>query len=153
MLFDRVAVLTRVWARRHRAAWVSPAQCALAFAAAGDVDLNGRVDVFDLVSINTAGRFGTGLPAAWSDGDVNYDGVTSVFDLVAVNGGGAYNAGGYLPPAVSGSGHRASAVPEPRGIGLVAAWLAVLSAWFRGRFLRSAAVGAGTSRRARFAGR
>ena len=126
---------------------------AVSFAAAGDVDLNGRVDVFDLVSINTAGRFGTGLPAAWSDGDVNYDGVTSVFDLVAVNGGGAYNAGGYLPPAVSGSGHPASAVPEPRGSGLVAAWLTVLSAWFRGRLQRSAAVGAGTSRRARFAGR
>lgn len=35
----------------------------ISFAAAGDVDLDGAVNVFDLVGVNAAGRYGTGGPA------------------------------------------------------------------------------------------
>ena len=83
----------------------------VAFAASGDVDLNGVVNVFDLVGINGAGRYGTGGAADWSQGDFNYDGATNVFDLVAVGGAAVYGQGGYLTSAsVSGD---VAAVPEP----------------------------------------
>ena len=84
----------------------------VSFAAMGDIDLNGSVDVFDLVGINSSGTYGTGQASAWYKGDVNYDGVTSVFDLVAINSGGAYGKGNYFPaaPAVLGG---ITAVPEP----------------------------------------
>ena len=77
----------------------------MSFAAPGDTDLSGAVNVFDLVNINSSGKYGNASASNWADGDMNYDGVTNVFDLVAVNGGGAYNQGNYLPapPPASGS--------------------------------------------------
>ena len=83
----------------------------VSFAASGDVDLNGQVNVFDLVSINSSGRYGTGTASVWSQGDFNYDGVTNVFDLVAVNTAGVYGQGNYFPAAPTAGG--VAAVPEP----------------------------------------
>ena len=89
------------------------------------MDLSGQVNVFDLVGINSSGRYGTGAGSEWSQGDFNYDGVTNVFDLVGVNTAGAYGRGDYFPapPLTAGS---MVAVPEPGaaasavfGIGLV----------------------------------
>jgi autotransporter-associated beta strand protein len=100
----------------------------VAFAAPGDTNLNGQVDVFDLVSINSGGKYGTGQTAVWNQGDFNYDGVTNVFDLVGINTAGAYGQGNYLPAAPAAAS--AAAVPEPavQLIGLAAAagavWLA-----------------------------
>ena len=37
----------------------------VSFAAPGDTDLNGSVDVFDLVSVNSSGKYGTGAAAVW----------------------------------------------------------------------------------------
>ena len=101
----------------------------ISYAAPGDVNLNGQVDVFDLVSVNAGGRYGTGQAAVWTEGDINYDGVTNVFDLVEVNAGGAYGAGDYLPATVSMSSLPAGAavVPEP-GLGLAVAVGAVAGA-------------------------
>ncbi len=84
----------------------------VSFAAAGDVDLSGAVNVFDLVSVNASGTYGTGTASVWNQGDFNYDGATNVFDLVAVNTAGAYGQGNYFPTSTSlvGSG---TAVPEP----------------------------------------
>jgi hypothetical protein len=69
----------------------------ISFAASGDVDLNGQVDVFDLVGIGASATYGTGAPAVWSQGDSNYDGVTNVFDLVATVSGATFGKGPYLP--------------------------------------------------------
>jgi autotransporter-associated beta strand protein len=101
----------------------------VSFAAAGDVDLGGSVDVFDLVSINSSGAYGTGVTSSWSKGDFNYDGVTNVFDLVAINGGGVYGKGNYFPAAPTGAGGLA-AVPEPAHLSLLmaAAGVAVAAA-------------------------
>jgi hypothetical protein len=87
----------------------------VSFAAPGDIDLSGVVNVFDLVGINASGTYGTGQTADWNDGDMNYDGVTNVFDLVTVNGGGAYNQGNYFPAAPNVAGGVA-AVPEPTAL-------------------------------------
>jgi autotransporter-associated beta strand protein len=85
----------------------------VSFAALGDTNLNGTVDVFDLVAINSAAKYGTGQPAVWSQGDFNYDGVTNVFDLVGINSASVYGQGNYFPASpVTGLGSVA-AVPEP----------------------------------------
>ena len=84
----------------------------VSYAAAGDVDLSGQVNVFDLVSVNSGGRYGTGQSAVWNQGDFNYDGVTNVFDLVGVNTAAVYGQGNYFPASPSEPGGVA-AVPEP----------------------------------------
>jgi autotransporter-associated beta strand protein len=101
----------------------------VSFAAPGDVDLSGQVNVFDLVSINGSGTYGTAAASVWSQGDFTYDGVTNVFDLVAVNTAGVYGQGGYFPVAGAPS---PAAVPEP-GVGLLAAAGAICLAWLRRR--------------------
>ncbi|MFM1903064.1 MAG: hypothetical protein RLZZ440_964, partial [Planctomycetota bacterium] len=62
----------------------------VSYAAPGDVDLSGQVNVFDLVSINSAGKYGAGSASVWSAGDFNYDGVTNVFDLVSIQSASVY---------------------------------------------------------------
>ena len=69
----------------------------MVFTAPGDLDLDGDVDVLDLIRLQSAGRFGTGLPAGWSQGDVDYDGRADVFDLVSIAAAGAYGAGSIVP--------------------------------------------------------
>lgn len=98
----------------------------VSFAAAGDVDLSGSVNVFDLVSVNASGTYGTGTGSVWSQGDFNYDGATNVFDLVAVNTAGVYGQGNYFP-ASTGLVGTVVAVPEP-GMGFAA--VAALAAAF-----------------------
>ena len=108
----------------------------VSFAVAGDVDLSGSVNVFDLVSINSSGKYGTGLASAWSQGDFNYDGVTNVFDLVAVNTAGTYGQGNYFPAAPTAVGGVAAvSVPEPAGLGagIATACLIGLLRWPGGR--------------------
>jgi hypothetical protein len=83
----------------------------VSFAAPGDGDLNGQVNVFDLLGIDSAGKFGTGQPSVWSEGDFNYDGVANVFDLLAVSTAEVFGEGGYLPD--SRTALDAVAVPEP----------------------------------------
>lgn len=97
----------------------------VSFAAPGDVDLSGQVNVFDLVSIDSSGTYGTGRASIWGTGDFNYDGVSNVFDLVAVDAAAVYGEGNYFPPAPTAAGSGGvAAVPEPTGFGLLAAaWL------------------------------
>jgi autotransporter-associated beta strand protein len=94
----------------------------VSFAAPGDTDLNGQVNVFDLVGIDAAGTFGTGAASDWSGGDFNYDGVTNVFDLIGIDSSGAYGSGNYFPgdPSTAGLGSVA-VVPEPTSWLLLAA--------------------------------
>ncbi|MFM1903958.1 MAG: hypothetical protein RLZZ440_1858, partial [Planctomycetota bacterium] len=101
----------------------------VSFAAPGDVDLSGAVNVFDLVSINSSGKYGTGATSVWSQGDFNYDRATNVFDLVSVNTAGAYGQGNYFPAAPAAAG--VAAVPEPSSTGLVCVGLVL--GWLVGR--------------------
>jgi autotransporter-associated beta strand protein len=99
----------------------------ISFAAPGDVDLSGAVNVFDLVSINSAGKYGSGAASVWNQGDFNYDGVTNVFDLVSVNTAGVYGQGNYFPAAPT-TGSAVSAVPEPAPLGILAVTVAIITA-------------------------
>jgi hypothetical protein len=102
----------------------------VSFAAPGDGDLSGQVNVFDLLGIDSAGTFGTGQPSIWSQGDFNYDGVTNIFDLLAIDTAGAYGTGDYFPAASASASF--VAVPEPGLLSLLAA-AATLAAVTRSR--------------------
>jgi fibronectin-binding autotransporter adhesin len=90
----------------------------VSFAAPGDTDLSGQVNVIDLVGIDAAGKFGSGQAADWSQGDFNYDGVANILDLVAIDTAGAFGTGNYFPatPTAAGLGGSVAAVPEPTSL-------------------------------------
>ena len=90
-----------------------------AFAAPGDTNIDGQVDVLDAGNFLTFGKYDTGLPASWLEGDFNYDGVVDVLDASEFLGTGLYNAGNYNTPA-GASG--IAAVPEPAVWPLAAAF-------------------------------
>lgn len=82
------------------------------FTALGDLDLDRDVDAFDLIAMNSSGRYGSSQAAGWPQGDVNYDGRATVFDLVGINSGGAFGAG---PIRVSVQGTPATSSPAAAG--------------------------------------
>lgn len=67
----------------------------IAVAAPGDTNLDGKLDVFDLIAIQNSGKFSTGSAATWEQGDSNYDGVLDIFDLTALDSTGLFNQGSY----------------------------------------------------------
>ena len=104
----------------------------VAFAAPGDTNLDGSVDILDLVQLSAGGRYGSDLAAHWAQGDFNYDGKTNLFDLVAIAGSGTYGRRNYLAAVgLSAPGVMAVAVPEPTGSLVVT--LIVAAAGFRRR--------------------
>jgi hypothetical protein len=107
----------------------------VSFAAAGDTNLDGTVDILDLVQISAGGRYGSALAATWSQGDFDYDGKTTLFDLVAIAGSGAYGQRNYLASVgTSGVGVTAVVVPEPASIVLLVTAAAVAGIRRRLRF-------------------
>ena len=71
------------------------------FAAPGDGNLDGVVDVQDVALLITSGKYDTGLAADWSEGDNNHDGVVDVTDVTEFFTAGLYDAGSYLPASQS----------------------------------------------------
>lgn len=68
----------------------------IGWAAPGDANLDGSVNVFDMASVLARGQYGAGGAAAgWADGDFNYDGRVSLVDLVQITGSGLFNAPNY----------------------------------------------------------
>jgi autotransporter-associated beta strand protein len=80
----------------------------LAFAAPGDTDLDGVVDVLDAANVIGGRRFDSGAPAAWSEGDFNHDAVVDVLDIADLMSAGLFDGGTYLPASAA-----LSPVPEP----------------------------------------
>lgn len=67
------------------------------FATAGDVNLDGLIDILDASAILAAGIYNTSDAAAWWDGDCNYDGVLDILDISSLLASGLFNAGAYIP--------------------------------------------------------
>jgi len=67
----------------------------IAFAAEGDTNLDGLVDISDLQNILASGMYGTGADATWADGDFNLDAVVDISDLQDILAGGLYGKGAY----------------------------------------------------------
>jgi autotransporter-associated beta strand protein len=108
------------------------------FAAAGDLDMNGLVDLDDVIAFVGGGLYDTGSPAVWAQGDYDYNGIVDLDDVIAFVGGGLYDKGPYNQPeggmslmAFGGADDSAlmnggfMAVPEPAASALLAAGLAV----------------------------
>jgi hypothetical protein len=98
----------------------------VAWSAFGDVNLDGRVDLDDVIEIATAGRYDTSLPASWAQGDFDYNGVVDLDDVIAFVSGGLYDKGSYLPAPLALSGIAAAINGESLGIAAVpepSAWV------------------------------
>lgn len=72
---------------------------AVAFAAAGDMNLDGGVDILDVTDLLASGLYDSGLAAGWPQGDFNYDNVADVLDIQELLVADLYDAGPYLLPA------------------------------------------------------
>ena len=106
------------------------------FAAAGDTNIDGLIDILDAADVLSSGRFDSGAAATWAEGDFNYDGVVDVLDVADSLGTGLFDLGPYGSAAAAGSGAAAgpvAAVPEPAaGWPIVAGLVAVAArAWHR----------------------
>jgi autotransporter-associated beta strand protein len=69
------------------------------YAAPGDSNLDGAVDVQDIAALFASGKYDSGLAADWSEGDYNQDGVVDVTDILEVSS--LYDQGSYLPASQS----------------------------------------------------
>ena len=113
-----------------RIGWLTADDGSLSFAlaAAGDLTLDGVVDVLDAATLLSAGRFDTSLASDWADGDFNYDGVVDILDATDMVSAGLFDKGTYLPAATP-----LVPVPEPSGlswlIGLAIAWAGKVPGW------------------------
>jgi autotransporter-associated beta strand protein len=95
------AAAAAITAGRNRAVgWLDNGDGTLtvAFAAAGDTNLDGTVDVLDSANVVTSGKFDTSAAASWSDGDFNHDGVLDVLDLSEFMASDLLDRGGYVAP-------------------------------------------------------
>ena len=95
-----------------------------AFAAPGDTNIDGVVDILDAFNFLAGGKFNTGAPGTWSVGDFNYDGLVNVLDAADFLSTGLYDTGSYLPRA---SGLAVAVVPEPATALMAATALALLA--------------------------
>jgi len=64
----------------------------VAYAAAGDSNLDGVIDILDIADILSAGKFDTGAAANWQQGDVNYDDVFDIVDVADIYGTNLFNS-------------------------------------------------------------
>jgi hypothetical protein len=105
----------------------------IAFAAPGDTNLDGIVDILDALNIMASDKFGRETPSVWSEGNFNYDGIVDILDVVLFLSAGLYDESPYLPaagslPMLSEAGSAVVAVPEPSALGMLAVAAVVATA-------------------------
>jgi T5SS/PEP-CTERM-associated repeat protein/autotransporter-associated beta strand protein len=105
----------------HAGAPLAPAQTITRVVLAGDANLDGTVDFFDIAQM-LGYRYNTNQPASYTDGDLNYDGKVDFFDLTVILSGN-YNTGQHFGPSIEAASPFAAgeiaAVPEPAALGLL----------------------------------
>ncbi|MGI9177577.1 MAG: LamG-like jellyroll fold domain-containing protein [Pirellulales bacterium] len=106
-------------------------------AAAGDINIDGSIDMLDTAAFVSGGLFGVGSGGTWDRGDFNGDGLVDLLDASVFLTSGMFNRGSYAEPTLSMSS--VVAVPEPAAATLLAAAVVacVTVAGGRGRWLRS----------------
>jgi len=96
-----------------------------AFAAPGDTNLDGFIDVLDASVLAGSNKFGTGAAATWREGDFNYDGYVDMLDVAAFMSTNLYNAGSYNSASLALAGGTSlgtvAAVPEPASLSILLA--------------------------------
>ncbi len=81
------------------------------FAAPGDTNIDGVVDLLDAANMIAGGVFDTGQFATWTQGDFGYDGVVDVLDVADFMSGGLFDKGPYATSGLAMD--HVAAVPEP----------------------------------------
>ncbi|MFM7245384.1 MAG: dockerin type I domain-containing protein [Planctomycetaceae bacterium] len=91
-------------------------------AAAGDVNLDGTIDILDVAAFSAAAAFDAGTQATWADGDFTGDGVVDILDAADFVTQGLYDGAPY-----AGLAAQVAPVPEPAVSALLpgAAWATV----------------------------
>jgi autotransporter-associated beta strand protein len=84
-----------------------------AYAALGDTNVDGGIDILDAANFFAGGAFDTGRAAAWAAGDFGYDGIVDILDAADFISTGLYDSG----PYAGGAPASLAVVPEP-----IAAW-------------------------------
>ena len=110
------AVAADIAAKRPRAVgWKANGGGSVTFsyAAPGDTNLDGIVDMTDVAGFLAAGKFNRGVAARWEEGDFNYDGVVDLLDAAEFLTRGLYDAGAYGPSAAASTTAGVAVVPEP----------------------------------------
>jgi len=75
----------------------------IGWAAPGDTNLDGVVNIFDLAAISSSGRYNAGgSGATWSEGDFNYDGRVDILDMIQMAASGLFNLPSYRTGAGTG---------------------------------------------------
>jgi autotransporter-associated beta strand protein len=78
----------------------------VAFAAPGDTNLDGTIDMLDSANFMVNGLFDSGAAARWADGDFTHDGIVDVLDLSEFIAGGLVDQGSYLDEVSVSVGYR-----------------------------------------------
>ena len=73
----------------------------VAFAANGDTNLDGVVDILDIANTLSSGKFDAGTEASWLDGDFNADGILDILDIGELFASELLDRGPYLPSGLS----------------------------------------------------
>jgi autotransporter-associated beta strand protein len=107
----------------------------VAFAAAGDLDINGMVDFDDVLLFVSSGRYDAGISASWAEGDYDYNGVVDFDDVLATVSTGLFDTGFYNTAPGGGQslglGVGFVAVPEPATWMLITPGVACMACWRR----------------------
>jgi len=69
----------------------------LAYAAPGDSNLDGLIDIQDVSNFVAGSQLNVGGPSDWEQGDFNHDGVVDLLDVSDIVSTGLYGGGSYLP--------------------------------------------------------
>jgi len=105
----------------------------VAFAAAGDANLDWTVDILDAAALGAGGKYQSGQAATWAEGDFNYDGFFDVLDVADMASAGTLGGGAYANASAG-----VAVVPEPALLGAASATLATAILRWRGVSRRAA---------------
>lgn len=83
----------------------------LAYAAPGDTNLDGGIDILDAANVLAGGRFDTGEQATWGQGDFTHDGLVDILDASGFLGASLFDEGPYR-----GAAAEIATVPEPAAL-------------------------------------
>ena len=69
----------------------------IAFAAAGDVNLDSVVDILDVSALLAGGSYDAAATGRWAAGDFTYDGLVDILDIAELFAAVVFDAGSYVP--------------------------------------------------------
>jgi hypothetical protein len=94
------------------------------YAAPGDGNVDGIVDILDAAGVLAGGKFDSWSASVWNEGDFNQDSIVDILDAADFVSVDLFDRGDYVSAVGAGTAAGVAAVPEPSSFG----WLAVAAA-------------------------